>query len=89
MTNVDSLQAQADLLTGRNVQLSDDNAKLREQRDALIEQIARDQAVIQACIAESAAREAFEQDETALTQAAFNEAVTRRRHAMGQWSVDR
>lgn len=87
MTNVDSLQNQCDLLTSRNATLCDENAKLREQRDSLIGQVARDQAVIKACINEAHCRDAFEEDETPLTQAAFNEAVTRRRHAVGAWEA--
>lgn len=85
MTNVDSLQAQADLLTGRNVQLSDDNAKLRLQRDDLIEQVARDQTVIQAYVNEITCREAQAENDTARTRAALVAAVARRRHAVGTW----
>lgn len=32
-------------------------------------------------------RDEFENDETSLTASAFNEAVTRRRHALAAWEV--
>lgn len=85
--SIEALQSQCDLVTGRNAELVAENAKLREQRDSIVEQLARDQAVVQACIAECHARDAFEEDDTPLTQAAFNQAVTRRRHAVGAWEA--
>lgn len=84
MTNVDSLQNQNDLLTGRNATLSDENAKLRLQRDDLIEQVARDQVVIQAYINEIAAREAQANDDSPSTRANLVTAVARRRHAVAE-----
>lgn len=85
--SIEAIQAQCDHLVARNALLCSENAKLREQRDTILAQVVRDQNLLKACIAECHARDAFEEDETPLTQAAFNEAVTRRRHAIGEWEA--
>ncbi len=85
---ISALEAQADHLADKNRALATEVARIRDQRDNTIQDLAKTRTVMNAIIAEGHARDVWEADpDNPAKQAAFDHAVIARKRLFAEYRV--